>query len=138
MEFRVPYDRLKEMGEMGSASEYGGNPDPAADNPAVAYRVNFYRLDGTVQLWRSRFLHVFLDLEYRETGPWMAPDPASPESIFDVQPDDALIPYTVFALKQNRQVRSGRMQYFDTPQFGVLVLVTAIAPEAQPEPAFSP
>jgi hypothetical protein len=33
----------------------------------------------------------------------------------------------VFALKQNRQIRTGELQYFDTPYFGVLVLVSAIA-----------
>ena len=103
--------------------------DPTAANLMAAYRVNFYRLDGSVQLRRSRFLHLYLDIEYRETGPWTGPDPMTPDGIIDVQPDEASSPYTVFALQQNRQVRTGRMQYFDTPQFGVLVLVTAIAPE---------
>jgi hypothetical protein len=36
--------------------------------------------------------------------------------------------YQVFQIRQNRQVRTGQMQYFDTPQFGVLVLVTATQP----------
>ena len=36
--------------------------------------------------------------------------------------------YGVFALKQNRQITTGRMQYFDTPYLGVLVYVTSIQP----------
>jgi hypothetical protein len=112
--------------------------DPIDASLMAAYQVNFYRLDGSVQLRRSRFLHLYLDIEYRETGPWMAPGPASPGGILDVQPGEAFSPYTVFTLQQNRQVRTGRMQYFDTPQFGALVLVTAIAPEQSPVPALSP
>ena len=111
--------------------------DLTAADPLAAYRASFFRLDGSVQLRRNRFLHLYLDLEYRESGPFLAPDPAAPTSIFDVQPDAPEEPYSVFALKQNRQVRTGRMQYFDTPQFGALVLVTAIAPETPEEPEFS-
>ena len=42
--------------------------DPAEESepPPVA---KFFRLDGTVQLRRSRFLHVDLNLEYRLDGP---------------------------------------------------------------------
>ena len=39
--------------------------DLTAEDPLSAYRSNFYQLDGSVQLRRSRFLHLFLDLEYR-------------------------------------------------------------------------
>ena len=112
--------------------------DPAAADPLAAYRVNFYRLDGSVQLWRSRFLHLFLDIEYRETGPWTAPDPATPAGIPDVPPDEVFSPYAVFSLQQNRQVRTGRMQYFDTPLLGALVLVTAIAAETPEDADLSP
>ena len=40
--------------------------DLAAEDPLAAYRSEFYQLDGSVQLRRSRFLHLFLDLEYRD------------------------------------------------------------------------
>jgi len=40
--------------------------DLAAQDPLAAYRSVFYRIDGGVQLRRSRFLHLYLDLEYRE------------------------------------------------------------------------
>ncbi len=107
--------------------------DLAANDPLAAYRSTFYQLDGTVQLRRSRFLHLFLDLEYREknsVAPVEQVAIGSNESQAEVQKDDGnKIEHGVFSLKQNRQVRTGRMQYFDTPYFGVLVLVSAIKPQ---------
>ena len=103
--------------------------DLAAQDPLAAYRSTFYQLDGSVQLRRSRFLHLFLDLEYREEKPSTPVE----SDFFDNtanQPGlgdaDTGIHHGVFTLKQNRQVRTDRMQYFDTPYFGALVLVTAI------------
>jgi len=101
--------------------------DLTAADPLAAYRSTFYLLDGSVQLRRSRFLHLYLDLEIREPKP-------QTETTFSTalqgpapQPDTG--PYKIFTLQQNRQIRTGRMHYFDTPQFGALVLVTAISPE---------
>jgi len=103
--------------------------DLAAQDPLAAYRSTFYQLDGSVQLRRSRFLHLFLDLEYREEKP---PIPVESD-FFDNTANqtglgdaDTGKHHGVFTLKQNRQVRTDRMQYFDTPYFGALVLVTAI------------
>ena len=103
--------------------------DLAAQDPLAAYRSTFYQLDGSVQLRRSRFLHLFLDLEIREKKPATLVE----SDFFDNtanQPGlgdaDTGIHHGVFTLKQNRQVRTDRMQYFDTPYFGALVLVTAI------------
>lgn len=103
--------------------------DLAAEDPLAAYRSVYYQLDGGVQLRRSRFLHLFLDLEYRELkaqsmrDPGLLGDAVTPTGI---EAEDT-IDYGVFVLKQNRQVQTGRIQYFDTPYFGVLVLVSAIA-----------
>lgn len=104
--------------------------DLTAADPLAAYRSVFYRLDGSVQLRRSRFLHVNLDLEYRETGPGLQPGWELVDAAPGAQPRATDERYTVFALRQNRQVRTGQIHYFDTPQFGALVLVTAIASEA--------
>ena len=99
----------------------------AAEDPLGAYMSTFYRLDGTLQLRRSRFLHLYLDLEYREgTQP---SDPDTQTSFFNIK--DPALPeepaYSIHSLQQNRQVRSGQLQYFDTPNFGALVFVTAIS-----------
>jgi hypothetical protein len=104
--------------------------DLAADDPLAAYRSSFYRIDGSVQLRRSRFLHLFLDLEIREEKPEIPiePDFFGNNDTQTGHGDSARnnIQQGVFVLKQNRQFRTDRMQYFDTPYFGALVLVSAI------------
>jgi hypothetical protein len=102
--------------------------DLAAEDPLAAYRSTFYQLDGSVQLKRSRFLHLFLDLEYRDEG-----SAELAESEFIDEPQNQLEDggfdqrHGVFKLKENRQIRTGSLQYFDAPHFGALVLVTAIS-----------
>ncbi|MEE4175502.1 MAG: CsiV family protein [Xanthomonadales bacterium] len=49
-----------------------------------AYVSRLYRLDGTVQLRRSRFLHVDVDLEYRLDGPaWDREFPPEPPLLLE-------------------------------------------------------
>lgn len=104
--------------------------DLAAEDPLAAYRSSFYQLDGSVQLRRSRFLHLFLDLEYREEKLQTGIEPGflggnefqSEMETGAADPEN----YGVFSLKQNRQTRTNEMQYFDTPYFAALVWVSAI------------
>lgn len=101
----------------------------AAEDPLAADLNYFYRLDGTVQLRRSRFLHLYLDLEYRQKNEQAGTDAQA--TFFSIK-DPALsksVAYNVFPLQQSRQVRTGEFQYFDTPYFGVLILITAVAGE---------
>lgn len=117
------------------------------------YMSSYFRLDGTVQLVRSRFLHLHLDLEFRQDLLPRPIPPAEPETpiatgpeivvsdipVVDVQSEeDELVeelidpspgPALVHSLKQSRQIRTGEMQYFDTPYMGVLVRVTATTGE---------
>jgi len=107
--------------------------DLTAEDPLAAYRSNFYQIDGSVQLRRSRFLHLYLDLEYRPRE--LPTDPVLPiGDQFQLKPDagtnlDNTMSHKVFALRQNRQIRTGEVQYFDTPYFGALVFVSAITAE---------
>jgi len=101
--------------------------DLVAEDPLGAYLSTYYRLDGTLQLRRSRFLHLYLDLEIREKNQQTEPDTQA--SFFEIT-DPALsdsVGHDIYSLQQNRQIRSGQLQYFDTPYFGALVLVTAIS-----------
>jgi hypothetical protein len=81
--------------------------------------VEHFTVDGEVRLRRSRFLHIDLDIEFRQ------PSPARSQGI-----SGPLLPeyqgYQVQPLKQSRQVRTGRMEYFDSPVLGALVWVTGI------------
>jgi hypothetical protein len=109
--------------------------DLTADDPLAAYRVPFYQLDGTVQLRLSRFLHLELDLEFREIlpdGVAGEPVPASlgaqmfPPVIEEAAQDESRINYEVRKLEQSRQVRTNETQYFDSPFIGVIAHVTEI------------
>lgn len=105
--------------------------DLTAADPLAAYRSTFYHLDGSLQLRRSRFLHLFLDLELREETTQNANDAGffggNDRQIETGTAIDSSTVYGIYALNQNRQISTGEMQYFDTPYFGALVFVTSIS-----------
>ena len=123
--------------------------DLQAQDPLAAYRSDFYRLDGSAQLRLSRFLHMSLNLEFRvpaalrsQTDLAMAQpavmesdlNPVNPEPEVRLveaitTPETDLPDYDVYRLTQSRQVKTDRLQYFDSPWFGALVLVIPIAAE---------
>jgi len=111
--------------------------DLQAQDPLQAFRSNFYRLDGSVQLRLSRFLHINLNLEYRVP----ASNANRPQGeVFNSQAavgEGTLVQdlpeYNVYRLKQSRQVTTDRLQYFDSPWFGALIMVIPIAAEPQPQ-----
>lgn len=143
--------------------------DLQAQDPLHAFRSTFYRLDGSVQLRLSRFLHINLDLEYRvpAKNPKRTADPAfSPQisrgnamdgenmlnnnarqyqaassdiAAGSVTPGagsrgiQELAEHDVYRLKQSRQIKTDRLQYFDSPWFGALILVIPIAADPQPQ-----
>lgn len=104
--------------------------DPDAELPDP---VRYFRLDGSASLTRSRFLHLDLDIQHREpllTAPGAA-DFASGSNEYESPAPDL---FRVFELKQRRQVRTGRMEYFDSPVLGVLAYITSIEPETGESP----
>ena len=104
--------------------------DLSAPDPLATYRSTFYQIDGSLQLRRSRFLHLYLDLELREVKPHNTIDSSfSDGNDLEIEigsPAGESGNYGVFAIKQNRQITTSRMQYFDTPYLGALVYVTSI------------
>lgn len=77
-----------------------------------------YRVDGGLRLRMRQFMHVELDLVWRElseggseqTGPW-APDVLAPTG------------YLQHRLSQSRAVRQNRLEYFDSEWLSVLVRI---------------
>ena len=68
--------------------------------------------DGSVKLYRKRYLHLAVDLEL-EPGDSMS---------FDLLPGNEARP----AIVDSRRMRLGRTIYFDQPQFGVLATVNRL------------
>lgn len=79
---------------------------PPAAVPAIRYR-----LDGSVQVRQRQFRHVDLDLVWSEYAPI---GELTPESLHDLR---------VHRLNLSRPIRLDRLEYFDSPWLGVLVLV---------------
>lgn len=112
------------------------------------------RLQGEARLYRSRFLHLQLDLElWSEPGRALtAAETATTEPLFPDrgrqsagepdrgrpdagEPLDALEP-DVYRLSERRKLRSGELHYYDHPRYGVLAKVTPV--EVEEEPAGEP
>jgi hypothetical protein len=117
----LPGDAMEEDAEE---SEW---PDPTL----------FYRIDGTVMLRRSRFLHLDFDLELREAV--LEERQPAPASILSGEsesgePEPPLpTSFLIHKLKQSRQVKSQRMEYFDSPVLGVLAWITPFEAEDEAE-----
>ena len=79
---------------------------------------------GTVQLHLSRFLHVTVDLVYR--APPVPPSLQTAPAVDGVLSELKLPPR--YALRTQRRVRSGAVNYLDHPAIGLLVVV-------RPQPA---
>ena len=124
------------LAEADSAPTFGDAAALAEDGEEAALPdpISYYRLDGTVSLTRSRFLHLSIVAEWRE--PVYDDDPgtliaaASDTSVTapDIR-ESAPRPraFLVHRLEQSRPVRSGRMEYFDGPVLGVLAWVSDIS-----------
>lgn len=80
---------------------------------------------GTIRLHLSRFLHLLVDLTYQDVSMPTASADAGP-GLTEV----TLAPR--YRLRTERQTRSGTLQYFDHPAFGVLVKVTPVPAATAP------
>jgi hypothetical protein len=103
--------------EIGGDDETEALPDP----------INYYRLDGTVSLIRTRFLHLSIVAEWREPvfDETLTAGPLTPSSAAEIESRPSA--FRVHRLEQSRPVRSGRMEYFDGPVLGVLAWVSDIS-----------
>lgn len=116
--------------------------DPETAQPLALSRLAELpeRLQGEARLYRSRFLHLELDLElWSQPGRSLpAPETATAEPLFPDrgrrdagEPLDALEP-DVYRLSERRKLRSGELHYYDHPRYGVLAKVTPVEVEEEP------
>lgn len=81
--------------------------DTKSNVPPVRLVTTDNEINGTLQFYLSRFLHVELDLMYQ---------PQSTDPGADVAPD--------YVINEQRRVRGDELTYFDHPKFGVIVRVS--------------
>ncbi len=100
----------------------------------------FYRIDGTVMLRRSRFLHLEFDIELRQATFDEQPPPLTPILGGEREmgePGESELPlatsFLIHQFEQSRQVKSQRMEYFDSPVIGVLAWITPFEAEDEVE-----
>jgi len=138
-----------EASPVDAAVATASDSDDKAPMP-TSHEHLLYQLDGSIQLRRSRFLHIDLDLEYRLPGPaWDLAFPTRPEDQLEAgfewlagtepvatppdtpgQESAEPTPFEFYRLAQSRQIRSNTLQYFDSAYLGAIVRVTPIADEA--------
>jgi hypothetical protein len=140
-----PLIRLHDQEVLIEDDPYAGlrmNIDGDAESADIALPepTRFYRLDGTARLRRSRFLHLDLEIEYREPLSADVAQAEPPAATHQAYAETASRPaaYRVHTLQQSRQVRIQHMEYFDGPVFGVLALVSRIDAAAAQDSAAEP
>ncbi len=95
------------------------------------------RLDGTVMLYLSRYLHLVVDLtieaqeeqasnRFGEDAPYYGDRRSATRYGFGYQQQPVPIKYRI---SEDRIFRNGELRYFDHPKFGVLARVTRVEEE---------
>jgi hypothetical protein len=97
------------------------NADARSEAELVRLNTEDGEMDGTFKFFVSRFLHISLNLLFREP---------EANSMFQTgNPDDtSAINYEI---REQRRVRSNEIQYFDHPKFGALVMVKQVEADNQ-------
>lgn len=109
-------------------------PGESGEEPELPDPTLFYRIDGTVMLRRSRFLHLDLNLVLREAvfdDPAEALAPVLSQENRTAEPGEPPEPssFLTHTLAQSRQVKSNRMEYFDGAVLSVLAWITSVKVE---------
>ncbi len=95
-----------------------------------------YEIDGTINISRSRYLHVDTDLWYTEFAPNYSQQPSQlplnltadmasqyPAVVTWESERGNYVPIQTHRLKQSRRMRSSTLHYIDHPFFGIIVRV---------------
>lgn len=101
----------------------GAVTSPSGPASETSYRAEMQLLEGTLMVYRSRYLHLMADLVYQERL-----GPSADNSLNGV---DAGIVYQPIRLQQSRRMRSNELHYLDHPRLGVIARITPV--EAEPE-----
>ena len=141
-EQRLALENPDETFVFGDTVADADSPESETDQAADALPdpIAYYRLDGTVRLIRTRFLHLSMAIEWREPVFEEVLSPrydAAPAALRPAEEEAPAVPwpsaYLVHRLEQSRPIRTGRMEYFDGPVLGLLAWITDISDTMAPE-----
>jgi len=127
-------ERAERRGESGGESEAvavftdTGKTLPPEPEP-LPEPLRFYRIDGTASFRKSRFLHLDLDIEFREAVAQAPPGALLPEAV-PVDEESVAQSWNVQVIRQSRPVQTREMEYFDGPVIGILALISRVAADA--------
>jgi len=93
-------------------------------------------LDGTLELYLSRYLHLVVDLALDAPENTVIGGPAEGASTGDSDflgylDADETIGRTRYRIQENRILKNGDLRYFDHPKFGVLAKVTRVEDDGE-------
>jgi hypothetical protein len=129
-------DQFQEMKNIAPANEFQDESLEQA-NPVPEKRLNapkgLYELEGQITVTLSRYLHTHVELVLRK--------PATPVELLQQNAEPSMLDENQviegqlllnYGLNEKRRMRSKKLHYLDSPQFGMLVLIT---PYVAAEPA---
>lgn len=131
LQLKDAYSRLQRLDAYTPLLHGGWIQDGLPENQARPFDIAYlgtFNPAGTIRLHVSRFVHLSLDVDYQPTALQRAARPADDAEPFGLS-ELSLGPRHVLAT--SRRVRSGELNYFDHPYFGLIVVVTPY--EAAPQ-----
>jgi hypothetical protein len=127
-------DEVPEFTDTNNEADSQDAEEAESEEEVLPPPTRFYRIDGTARFRKARFLHLDLDIEFRD--PLFAPDNAlnvtaeSTPMPDDIQENGDQPPrpsaFRIHKVRQSRQVRTAEMQYFDGPVISVLAYITRV------------
>jgi len=99
------------------------------------------RLDGTVSLYLSRYLHLVVDLSLEDQAPQRMTATEERLRLYGDRRDrrgfgfdpEFVTPSIFYRIDEDRIVRNNELRYYDHPKFGVLAKITKVE-EQKPDP----
>jgi len=92
--------------------------EPLYDEAGLLIEDEPAKIDGTVTVSLSRYLHMALNLRYHNPDVYLA------EQIALQKPEEVIIEN--FMMTQSRRMRSKEVHVFDHPYFGVIAVITPV------------
>lgn len=94
-------------------------------------REKIYELEGKITVALSRYLHTYTDLVLRRPRLSVSEPLENPVPATNLNPQSASADTYILnnhSLKEHRRMRSKTLHYLDSPEFGMLILITPYEP----------